>query len=111
MPCPGDSAEFCGGSYSMNVSENPDADFVRSYRGRYSDPPNNRVFVQSDSSDAMTSEESVTCPARATPTKPVGGPTAWTPTRMTPRTLGASETPPTDFWSGYMFVQRRIIRR
>ncbi|CAN0303355.1 unnamed protein product [Ectocarpus sp. 6 AP-2014] len=56
MPCPGDSAEFCGGSYSMNVYENPDADYVRSYRGCYSDPPDNRVFVQSDSSDAMTSE-------------------------------------------------------
>lgn len=60
MSCSGGSSEVCGGSYSMSVFKNFDVDTaVESYHlGCFSDPADNRVFVQNESSDAMTAEVS-----------------------------------------------------
>lgn len=57
MPCSGDSSEICGGSYSMIVYETENI-ILNTYRGCYSDPADNRVFVQDDSSDVMAAEVS-----------------------------------------------------
>ncbi|CAB1112589.1 unnamed protein product [Ectocarpus sp. CCAP 1310/34] len=57
MPCAGDASETCGGSYSMSVYQNEvEIPVDPAYRGCYSDPGTNRVFVQDDSSDEMTAE-------------------------------------------------------
>ncbi|CAM9843168.1 unnamed protein product [Ectocarpus sp. 12 AP-2014] len=69
MPCGGDADEICGGFYAMSVYENDvdggETDDVDdgetedpSYLGCYSDPADNRVFVQDISSAAMTAEVS-----------------------------------------------------
>ena len=64
MSCAGDPDEFCGGFYAMSVYQNDvdDGDDGEidepSYLGCYSDPADNRVFVQDISSDAMTAEVS-----------------------------------------------------
>ncbi|CAM9715355.1 unnamed protein product [Ectocarpus sp. 12 AP-2014] len=67
MRCTGDTAEICGGYNAMSVyeinSDDGETDDVDggeiddpSYLGCYSDPADNRVFVQDISSAAMTAE-------------------------------------------------------
>lgn len=59
MTCAGDSSQICGGYYSNNIYENDvDTGDDPAYLGCYSDPADNRVFVQEASSDDMTSEVS-----------------------------------------------------
>lgn len=57
MPCSGDSSEICGGSYSLSLYETADM-MPNTYRGCFSDPADNRVFVRDNSSDVMTAEVS-----------------------------------------------------
>ncbi|CAB1115948.1 unnamed protein product [Ectocarpus sp. CCAP 1310/34] len=62
VPCAGDASEMCGGSYSMSVYQNEvEIPVHPAYRGCYSDPGTNRVFVQDDSSDEMTAEVAASC--------------------------------------------------
>ncbi|CAM9620491.1 unnamed protein product [Ectocarpus sp. 6 AP-2014] len=134
MPCGGDAGEICGGFYAMSIYENDGDggdndgdggdndgdggdDEDPSFLGCYSDPADNRVFVQEISSAGMTAEvcseacagsayygthagaattlttmptawASATCPVAATPTRSAEDPTPCRSTR-TARTTGS----------------------